>query len=89
MARIKKRISMTQITVAICDNFSVTPGTGVNWTNAAPGTTILSDGPWPFNVAPPIRLPSPANIGIKEGLKPGTYYFLPSCCKSRVSVTVT
>jgi hypothetical protein len=77
------------ISVGICSNFAAAPGTGVTWTNYAPGTVVNQDGPWPFNVGPPIKVPSPANVGIKEGLKPGPYHFQPTCCKHRVTVNVT
>ena len=81
---------MPSVSTNICSDFSAAPGTGVTWTNAPPGTSITQSGnsAWPFNVGPPIHLPAPMTVMVKEGLPEGTYYFLPSCCKGRVSVKV-
>ncbi|MGC1371509.1 MAG: hypothetical protein WA824_05175 [Candidatus Sulfotelmatobacter sp.] len=52
---------------------------------------LTADGnkPWPFNIGPPIHLPSPATVGIKSGLPGGAYYFVASCCSKPICVTVT
>jgi hypothetical protein len=83
---------MPSVTTAICTDFSATPGTGVNWTNIPITGCLLSpDGkqPWPFNVGPPLQLPSPSTIEIKVGLKPGTYCARCSCCEKPICITVS
>ncbi|MGA8867946.1 MAG: hypothetical protein WB510_13305 [Candidatus Sulfotelmatobacter sp.] len=82
---------MPSVSTKVCDNFAAAPGSGMNWIDPPVGCTInaASNSPWPFNVGPPIKLPSPATVMIKPYLQPGTYYFQPSCCKSQVSVKVT
>ena len=80
------------VSVKICEDFSAEPGSGIIWTGVPPsGCTLqpVEGSPWPFNVGPPIHLPSPANVGIKEGLAPGTYCFVATCCpKKKICVTV-
>jgi len=78
--------------VPICQNFNAKPGDGVQWINVPPsGCTINKDGdhPWPFNLGPPIPLPAVATVMIEKGLKPGEYYFSPTCCAKPICVTVT
>jgi hypothetical protein len=80
--------------VPICQNFSAKPGDGVQWTDVPPsGCTIepVTGKPWPFTAGPPITLPSPSNppATLQKGLKPGPYYFKPTCCSKSVCVTVT
>lgn len=84
---------MTSVETQICSNFSAASGASVNWTNVPPGCTLTPDpgSPWPFNAGPPIKFPAPSNppAKIKEGLAPGAYRFLASCCPHPITVTVT
>ncbi|MFY9977313.1 MAG: hypothetical protein WA252_12290 [Candidatus Sulfotelmatobacter sp.] len=93
MARLSEEASVAMShNIPICQNFTAKPGDGVNWTNIPPsGCTLTADDndPWPFNVGPPVRLPSPAAVGIKSGLPAGEYYFIATCCAKPICVTVT
>jgi hypothetical protein len=83
---------MPNIVVNMCSNFSAKPGDSVTWENVPPsGCTFTHDGtqPWPFNVNPPIKLPPPANVGIRTGLAPAVYCFKATCCPKPICVTVT
>lgn len=81
---------MPSVTTSICSNFSAACGTGVNWTGFPAGASVKKDGsnPWPFNVGAPIHLPPVATVMVAENLKPGPYYFQPSCCAKPVCVSV-
>jgi len=85
---------MPSVSTSVCQNFSAAPGSPVEWTNIPPeGCTIepVPGSAWPFTPGPPIKLPSPSNPPVKVAgsLKPGAYYFRPSCCGKPVCVTVT
>jgi hypothetical protein len=81
---------MPTINVQICDNFSAPGGTGSNWVGYPPGASIqaVPSSQWPFNVGPPIMLPPPMTVFVKQGLKPGKHLFLPSCCPKPVECIV-
>ena len=81
------------ITVPICSNFSVPAGAEIQWTGIPPAGCILTPDPgrpWPFDVAPPLSLPTPTPVTINAGLPIGqTYCFYASCCDRPICVTVT
>jgi hypothetical protein len=73
----------------ICSNFSANPGDSVQWQGVpTAGCQITANGTWPFNLGPPISLPTLMVVGIPLDLGAGTYYFEVSCCSTH-SVTVS
>jgi hypothetical protein len=74
----------------VCDSFTAETGQEVEWEDVpATGCTIKQNGSntWPFNIGPPIDLPSTSTISIAVGA--GTYTFVPECCDDGVPKTVT
>jgi hypothetical protein len=79
----------TTRTPNICSDFSGDPGDPVRWQGVPPtGCQITADGTWPFNIGPPINLPSLVTVTIASGLAAGKYDFDVSCCSTH-SVTVS
>ena len=85
-----KEIPPPAATPNVCDDFTAETGQEVEWQDVpATGCTIKQNGgnTWPFNIGPPIDLPSISTISIAVGA--GTYTFVPECCDDDVPKTVT
>jgi hypothetical protein len=85
---------MPSVTTNICSNFSAPSGDDIIFTGVPPACTITQDGskPWPFTLGPPIVFPLPSTLPVrlKNGLAPGTYCYVVSCCNNKVvCVTIT
>jgi len=76
------------VTPQMCDSFTANTGDTVAWQSIpANGCKIEQDGPWPFNIGPPITLPSPSTITVTA--RTGSYTINVKCCAGLALKTVT
>ena len=89
-AKVKVKVKNGPSTVypAICSPFTANTGDTVEWQQIPTnGCVIEADGAWPFNVGPPIRLPSPSTIMVTAGR--GRYNIDVKCCSGEGLKVVT
>jgi hypothetical protein len=89
-AKPKSANGPTTVYPQMCNPFTANTGNIVQWQNIpANGCTIERAGtnPWPFNVGPPIYLPSPSTIMISVGS--GGYPINIKCCADHGLKVVT
>jgi hypothetical protein len=72
----------------MCNSFTANNGDTVEWQEIPTnGCKIEASGTWPFNVGPPIDLPSPSTISISASS--GSYEINVKCCAGEGMKTVT
>lgn len=72
----------------ICNSFTANTGDTVIWQSLpSNGCVIESNGNWPFNIGPPITLPSPSTIMVTAGT--GRYSINVKCCSGEGLKVVT
>ncbi len=92
----KKQVTATVYTIGVCNSWSGTQGSQVNFTNPTATTTCnitaVASSTWPFTDGPPLAVPpggATTYLKSANALPNGTYYYEVDCCTDATQKSVT